>query len=344
MYLALAGETYACIEEFRLLTWRMIVKTAIYQHASLPPRNAPAGEWGLAADLAERAGNRTMGLLARLAELLMRIAHGEKAPDRDPALEAAIRDGDCAKAFERLDTLLPSGKMRAPIVALDVVERGFSLAGRKSAMALAARMARELSGPGSTQEAEWETAQRLGYTENVVRQARRILQDFGVLRCRQGRKGAEFAPPTAPTGIIRLLAPSLVASASLAVDIREAIFFLVGSATIVAADRVGAEDRPSVRTMASSSSLDPLEALTLENRLMELSGNPLLAIVVRSLGLANTFIAKDALIPPHLGEIMALNRRILRAIEQGDAAGARSLAQAKFDLMQQPADYYQDVA
>jgi len=344
MYLALAGETYACIEEFRLLTWRMIVKTAIQQRVTVPSSGAIEGQWGFAVDLAEQAGNRTMGLLARLAELLMRIAHEEKAPGRDAALEAAIRDGNCVKAFERLSHLAGPEKNNAPIVALAVAEKGFTLSGRKSAMALAARMARELSGPEPMQEAEWETAQRLGYTEGVVRQARRILQDFGVLRCRQGRKGAEFAPPTAPTGVIRLLAPSLVASATLAVDIREAIFFLVSSATMLAAARVKAADGPPLGLIAPASGPDSFEAITLENRLLERTGNPLLSIVVRSLGLANTFIARDALIPPHLREIMALNRRILLAIDLGDATTARRLAQIKCDLMQQPSGAFRDVA
>lgn len=344
MYLALAGETYACIEEFRLLMWRMIVKTAVQQNVALPTAAMAEGQWGFAVALAEQAGNRTMGLLARLAELLMRIAHRKDAPGRDVVLEAALRDRNLAKAFERLDQLAGPGKDDATIIALDVAEKGFTLSGRKSAMALAARIARELSGSDRPQEAEWETAQRLGYTEGVVRQARRILQDFGVLRCRQGRKGAEFAPPTAPTGVIRLLAPCLVASATLAVDIREAIFFVVSSATMLAAGRVKAPDSPSVRLIAPPPGPDAFEAITLENRLLELSGNPLLSIVVRSLGLANTFIARDALIPPHLGEIMALNRRILRAIESGDATTAQSLAQAKFDLMQRPADCYRDVA
>lgn len=344
MYLALAGQTHACIQEFRLVVWRMIVKTAIQQRVSLHACAATPGEWGFAVNLAEHAGNRTMGLLARLAEMLVRISQGQDAPVRDRALEAAIQEGNQVRAFERLDEIVGSTERNAPVIAFEVAEHGFSLSGRKSAMALAARMARELSGPPRAQEAEWETAQRLGYTESVVRQARRILQDFGVLRCRQGRKGAEFAPPTAPTGVIRMLAPCLVASATRAKDTRDAIYFLVGSASILAANRVEAVASASISFMASLPKSDPVEALTLENRLLELSGNPLLAIVVRSLGLANTFIAKDMLIPPHMSDIITFNRRILRAIEAGDAATASALAQAKFDLMQWPTDGFRNVA
>lgn len=46
MYLALTGETFALIEEFRLLVWRMIVNAAVQRHVSLPLA-ADAGGLGL---------------------------------------------------------------------------------------------------------------------------------------------------------------------------------------------------------------------------------------------------------------------------------------------------------
>jgi DNA-binding FadR family transcriptional regulator len=343
MYLALAGETHACIAEFRLLVWRMIVHTAIQRRSSAPCSASP-GPWGFAVDLAGQSGNTAMALLARLAEMLNRISHGTEAPGRDPALEAAIKQGDQTRAFQRLDQLAGPVKPDQPIVSLELAERGFALSGRKSAMALAARMTRELSGRPGKQEAEWETAERLGYTDCVVRQARRILQDFGIVRCRQGRKGAELAPAAAPTGVIRLLAPCLVAAATSASDNREAISFLVSSAPVLAARRVKVADKKPVSRFASPSGPDAFEALTLENLLLELSGNPLLALVVRSLGLANIFVSGDALVPPDRGDVIAINRRILQAIEAGDVCTARALARVKLAIMQPPAETYRKVA
>ena len=343
MHLALAGETHACIDEFRLLVWRMIVNAAIERRVSPDPCGASPGQWGFAADLAEQVGNPTMGLLARLAEMLIRISHGEEAPARNRALDAAIKRGDVAKAFKCVDELAGPVNHDAPIVTFEVAERGFSLSGRKSAMALAARMAHELSGRPGTQEAEWETAERLGYTDAIVRQARRILQDFGIVRCRQGRKGAELAPPAAPTGVIRLLAPCLAASATSPLDNREALSFLVSCTPVLAARRVQCAGSAPVRRFASSSSPDAFEALTLENLLLDLSGNPLLAIVVRSLGLA-IFVAGDRLIPPDRYDVIAINRRILQAIEAGDVGAAAVLAKVKLDVMQRPADSYREVA
>lgn len=344
MYLALGQKTHACIGEFRLLVWRAIVDVAIGRRASLPDRTATAGVDGFAADLAEQSGKPTLALLARLAEMLVRISHGPAAPARDDVLEAAIQRGDPAKAFAQLDDLAGVADRDAPTVALEVAERAFSLSGRKSAMALAARMTRELSEGLGTQEAEWETAERLGYTDNVVRQARRILQDFGIVRCHKGRKGAELAPPAAPTGVIRLLAPCLVASATPALDLRETIAYLVSSAPVLAARRVKAADRDPAAPVAPWAGADAFEALTIENHLLELSGNPLLAIIVRSLGLANIFVGSAPLVPPDRGDVIAITRRILDAVGAGDVVAAGSLARMKLEVMLRPAESYLAVA
>ena len=82
-------------------------------------------------------------------------------------------------------------------------------------------MTREMIHRPEKLEAEWQTADRLGYSDSVVRQARRILQDFGVVRCQRGRKGALWGAPASPAGVIRLLAPCLIASGTSAPDIAE---------------------------------------------------------------------------------------------------------------------------
>ena len=341
MYLAFAGETTACIAEFRLVVWRMIVNAAIQRHVSL---SAEASHWGFAVDLAEQVGNPTMVMLARLAEMLVRTAACGDAPARDCALDAAIRQGDLPVAFARLDELAGPMRADAPIIALALAERAFSLSGRKSAMALAARMTQELSDRPATQEAEWQTAERLGYTDAIVRQARRILQDFGLVRCRQGRRGAELAPPTAPTGVIRLLAPCLMASTMSPLDEREAISFLVSDSPVLAVRHGIAGGSVSVGRFPSSAGLETVEALTLENLLLELSGNTLLAIVVRSLGVASVFAAGDPLPPVELAEVNAINRRLLQAIEAGDACAVGVLSRIKLGFMLRPAATYREVA
>lgn len=344
MYLARTGETFAPIDEFRLLVWRMIVNAAVQRGVSPPSAVTTSDKWGFAVDLAERTGNTTMALLATLAEMLVRTSSQANAPARDAVLEAAIKQHDLVGAFDRLDSLAGPNGQESTIVTLEVAEHAFSLSGRKSAMALAARMTHELTVRGGTQEAEWETAERLGYTDAVVRQARRILQDFGIVRCRQGRKGAELAPPTAPTGVIRLLAPLLMASAMSASDEKEAIAFLVGEGSVLAARLVKAGRAMPVKRFPLVPLPDAFEGLALENLLLELSGNPLLAIVVRSLGVASIFAAADPLPPMELRDVNAINRRILQAIEAGDVGAVGTLSRIKTEIMQRPAENYRRVA
>ena len=344
MFLALGGETHACIEEFRLLVWRMVVTTAIQRRISPDHISEQPGEWGSCVELAELTGNTTMALLARLSETLVRISASSEPVTFDGRLRSAIKAHDLALAFECLEAMaIPLGQ-ETPVITLEVAERAFSLSGRKSAMALAARMTRELSGSPGAQEAEWETAERLGYTDAVVRQARRILQDFGIVRCRQGRKGAELAPPAAPGGVIRLLAPCLMASATSTQDYKEAISLLVSGAPVLAARRKKSGAQPSVARCGTSTGLDTFEAVTIENLLLELSGNPLLEIVVRSLGVASIFIAADPMPPLDRRDVIALNRRILAAIEAGDVGAADVLARSKLEVMQRHATTYSEVA
>ena len=345
MYLALSKQTRACIEEFRLLVWRMITNSAVQRRLSPNFGGSTAGHGGFAADLAHQVGNSTMELLARLSEMLIRISDGREAPASDDALELAINQADIVKAFARLDELSDGGTQPAPVISFELAERGFSLSGRKSAMALAARMTREISNRSGSLEAEWETAERLGYTDAVVRQARRILQDFGIVRCRQGHKGAELAAPTtAPTGVIRLLAPCLVAGDTSALNNREAISSLLSNTPALAAQRVKDAGRKNIKPVAPAANPEGFEALALEHHLLDLSGNPLLAIVVRSLGLASIYMTGTLLAPPELGDVSAINRRILQAIEAGDVGAASELARMKLTVMQCPAENFCEVA
>jgi DNA-binding FadR family transcriptional regulator len=337
MYLAVAGETSACIVEFRLVVWRMVVSAAIQRHVI--PSSDP-GERGFAVDLAERTGNPTMVLLVQLADLLMQTAACGDAPGSDIALDAAVRQRDLAAAHERLADMTGPVQKDAPVIALEFAERAFSLSGRKSAMALAARMTHELSDPVAAQEAEWQTAERLGYTDAVVRQARRILQDFGLVQCRQGRRGAELAPPTAPTGVIRLLAPCLMASALSPLDEREAISFLLSDAPVLAVRRGNVAGAVPMGRLSSSPGADAFEVLTVENLLLDMSGNPLLAIVVRSLGMASILAAGDPLPPMDMRMVNAINRRLIEAINAGDADTVNMLSNAKLEAMLRPAVDY----
>jgi DNA-binding FadR family transcriptional regulator len=252
MYLAVSGASAECIQEFRLLVWRMVVQAAIQRDVSDFDPVCGAGRWGFAFELAQRIGNPAMALAAQIGELLVRTCEGQHAPLRDAALETSIKSHDEAGAFRRLQILAGPVDLASPILALETVEHWFAGCERRLAMSLSARMTREIIRRPDTAEAEWETAERLGYSDLVVRQARRILQDFGIARCRKGSKGALRAAPAGPAGVIRQLTPCLMASGMSAQDGAEAF-----------------------------------RALATEAHSLQIAGNPIIAIMARSLRLAN---------------------------------------------------------
>ena len=93
MYLTLSGASAECIQEFRLLVWRMIVEAAIERRVGAPVSGADAGEWGFAVDLAQRLGSPAMATAAQVAEMLVRTCEGRAAPAYDVVLAQALRAG-----------------------------------------------------------------------------------------------------------------------------------------------------------------------------------------------------------------------------------------------------------
>jgi DNA-binding FadR family transcriptional regulator len=345
MYLTISGASGDRIQEFRLLVWRMIVEAAIDRGAVGQATAVNAGEWGFAVDLARRIGNPAMALAAQIAEMLVRACEGRPAPSHDALLDRALTARDSRRALRRLDDLANPMDLAAPLLALEAMESSFAWSGRRSAMALASRIIREMIHRPDKLEAEWQTAERLGYSDAVVRQARRILQDFGVVRCQRGRKGALWGPPASPAGVIRLLAPCLIASGATPRDNAEAANALACTATRLAAGRAAECGRAQTKVLGSfANSLELVDQMRIENLLLELAGNPLLSIMTRSLGLANLQSLEPGICQQSRGDIVAFNQRILRTIEAGDADAAGLLARAKGQVIHQSEDRYRKLA
>jgi DNA-binding FadR family transcriptional regulator len=340
LYLTVNRSGQDCIREFRVLVWRMVVESAMERGLGIPAQGAQTGEQGFAVELARRISNPAMVLAAQIAEMLVAACEGCPAPTHDTLLERALRARDRRAAFSRVENLAVRMDLAAPLLALDALERSVIQSGRKSAMSLAARIARELIRHPEMLEAEWETAERLGYSDAMVRQARRILQDFGVVRCQRGRKGAMCGPAVSPAGVIRLLAPCLMASGSTASDNAEVANFLACDAPRIAAGRAVDEGASTTKFQASfASSLELIDMIRIENLLLELAANPLLSIMTRSLGLANLLDPEAKVSFRRRADIVAINHRILRAIEARDAESAGRLARAKGKIQQFEASY-----
>ena len=88
-----------------------------------------------------------------------------------------------------------------------------------------------------------------------------------------------------------------------------------------------------------ASSLELIDLIRVENLLLDLACNPLLSIMTRSLGLANLLSPKARISLQRRVEIVAINHRILRAVENGDAESAGCLARAKGEIHQSEASH-----
>ncbi len=80
MYLTLSGASAACIQEFRLLIWRMIVEATIERGLGAPVTAAHASEEGFAVDLAQRIGNPAMSRRPRSPNCSSCTCEGHPAP------------------------------------------------------------------------------------------------------------------------------------------------------------------------------------------------------------------------------------------------------------------------
>ena len=345
MYLSISGAAWECIPEFRLLTWRMVTEAAIDGCVALQAPAATTSEWGFAVDLAERMGKPVMALAAQIAEMLVRACEGRPAPAHDGLLDRALKARDTRQALSRLEDLAAPMDLAAPSLALRGMERSYTGSAPKSPMALADRMTWEMIHQTEKLEAEWETAERLGYSEVVVRQARRILQNFGIARCQRGRKGALWGAPTSAAGVISLLVPCLVTSGMTALDNVEVAKFLTCSALRLLAERAAGRGPAQTRMLISfPNRLELIDLVQSETQLIELAGNPLLSIMTRSLGLANLPTAETGMTPQSRSTILALNQRIFRAVETGDADTTRLLVRAKEELIHQSEPDYRRLA
>ena len=340
IYLTICGASRDSIQVFRLLAWRMVVEAAIDRNVCTGDLMGNVSEWGFAVDLARRIGNPAMALVAQIAEMLVRTCEGRAAPQHDALLEQALRARNTRQAILRLDEIARPMDLTGPLLIPDAIERTAAWSGRRSAIALAQRMTREIIHRPEKLEAEWETADRLGYSDAVVRQARRILQDFGIVRCQRGKKGAPSGTPANAAGIIRLLAPCLIATGMTTRHSAETANFLACNAPRLAAGRAAVAGRAQVSVLSSfANSLEFIDHIRMDNLLLELAGNPLLSIMTRSLGLANLVRLEATPGLQRRVDIVAYNVRILRAIEVGDAETADLLARAKGEIQQSEATY-----
>lgn len=331
IYLEISGTSHQCIGEFRCRIWRMIVEAAIKAGGQMRPE-MPQCEWGFAYNLATSINKPAMAFVAQLAEMIATTDGLPASPHYDHALALTISSGDFSGAMSRVDAMALADCRPVNPNAHDAAPLPSSTKG-KPASNLAMRLVRELVERPQKLESEWETAERFECTEILVRQARRILEDNNLVHCRRGSKGAVLSRNASPSSLIRILAPCLIARGSLASN-REVAYYLASDAAYLAAKNAKTSDLDRLLDQNIESENHSAAIINSENLLLDISGNPLLAIIVRSLGLANLHTGEAMHWGHGLQDILDFNSKILSAVLAGQAEAAGGIARCKASLIQ----------
>ena len=187
---------------------------------------------------------------------------------------------------------------------------------RKVATALTARITAGSLGLGERLPSELELARQLGVHRSTVREALRELESSGLLRRERGSKLMMVSrpdPEQVATGVSRALTLHHATVAEIAARRRDTET-LAALAAVVAA----AEDPQMPRAAAQAADFFRALARATGNGVLSLTQEPLLQLLDSSL---RRLIEA---VPQSRSRIAVAQRRILSAVESGDAAAARS--------------------
>ncbi len=349
LFLVLSDARLRHLYEVRSIVWRAVLD-ALTRSAPIAPLEPVEGD--PLVQLAAATGRNGLHFVAALLDEVMRLSQG---PARTiivgsgawaNRLIQAINAGEGASIaamsmeMESRDAYLRSEQrvtFIAPLVALRPLDR------HNNAGVLAARLLEDILGERSNGVSqpctEWDISGHYGFSMPVVRQALRLLEDIGAVDIVRGRSGGMRRAVPQSGAMIRLLFPCLASRNVSEEDILEMVGALAMNAPSLAAERVRQGQLPDALAKCASptayiSALDPLAA---EHLLLELSGNPVLTILVRAFGLQSLFCPpmRGRLTPRSFVATRSLNIDIMKAIESAQPEEAARLAAEKDRTMRQ---------
>ena len=201
---------------------------------------------------------------------------------------------------------------------------------RKVATALTARITDGSLGFGERLPSETELAIQLGVHRSTVREALRELESSGLLRRERGSKLMMVSRPD-PQQVATGVSRALVLHHATAAEVWETFAIILPPVAEIAAQRrdadglvalaavvAGAEDPQIPRAAAQATNFVRVLVRVTGNSVLSLTQEPLLHLVDSSL------CRLIKALPQSRSRIAVAQRRILSAVESGDAATARS--------------------
>ncbi len=201
---------------------------------------------------------------------------------------------------------------------------------RKVAAVLTARITEGSLQPGERLPAELELARQLGVHRSTIREALRELESGGLLRRERGSKLMMVSRPdrlAVASGVTR----ALTLHQATVAEVWETMTLIEPEVAELAARRrtpetvstlkatmIDAEHPDTARAAAQAAEFFRALAAAAANNVLSLSQEPLLQL------LGSSLVRLIEVVPQARSRIAAAQRRILEAVERGDAAAART--------------------
>jgi DNA-binding FadR family transcriptional regulator len=311
LHLCLKGLRVDQIIEARWTIHRIVVRKLLAHSAAqgtprrydYHPAGAPFSGW-----LSNQTGNRAFDFLMELVTALYDECVGSPVTEsnaQEARLWTAIRRGDEAYAMAALEDFLASTeRLRAgDVVALPRVfarDRGSSVATHSAR--LAQRLLRDIAQQASSGITDLGTEAAIGERQqlnrDIVRRALRMLEDIGIVVPRRGRQGGLTRREPDLAVIIELIPPLLAQREVLPTAAVDAALYLKLEAARLAAARVrtgtaGDKVAALADKLMSTVPRQPHELITMENSLIDLTENEVLAACDRGLMFYGPIFAPD---------------------------------------------------
>ncbi|MGF7191394.1 DNA-binding FadR family transcriptional regulator [Robbsia andropogonis] len=360
LHLVLSRASPRALRDARIVVCQLAFRSIINSHAPFVYRDAPtiagtAPGSNFHRQLAHASGNPAIAFLMDILEALpLRYVRTTPLNLVEPsAIHIAPLDNAIIDATQHGDAETACCLIRDRIQLLDMVgvnrpmdhvrfdQRTTFLDMKKAAGRLAGLLVEEILAHTASASfklgSEWEIGARYGYTTEVVRPALRMLEDLGIVTCCRGRSGGVMSTPPKIGPVVRLISSGIASG-----GISDEQNFGLASQLVIEGVRLAADRNKHANELPGedlpSQKIDKLtDLIDIENRLLDMMDNTILAIFVRSLALqcllGKTLADLARFSERRASATYACNLAISRAIQTGDATAAVRAAERKSTLM-----------
>lgn len=363
LHLVLSRTSPRALSDARIVVCQLAIRSLIgrntpFVYPDTPPIVGKESGANFYRQLAQACGNPTIAFLMDLLEELQRryiAANPRNIIDQaeihtgplDNALIEAMRSGDaetaCCLIRDRIQTLDLFEATR-PIDQVSFGQTTTFLDLKKFSGRLARLIVEEILAHAVTPSfklgSEWDIGARYGFTGEIVRPALRMLEDLGIVACCRGRSGGVISTQPRIGTVVRLISSGIASC-----DISPEQNFELSSLIVIEGVRLAAERNEGVPPSPTKDPKDlPAQKIAkltdlidIDNTLLDMMDNPILAIFVRSLAL-QSLLSKRLVDLAHFSDkvasaMHACSLEISRAIRMGDAVAAVNAAKRKSELM-----------